>query len=208
MLTRRTFALGAASGILGGAFALGGFPQNAAGAGRGPSVEEVLHDPDQPVLGNLTGDLTIVEYFDYQCPFCKRYHPELVRAVERDGSIRLLMKDWPIFGATSRRAAQLALGGLADGTYKRAQDALMATEGRLSDQQVDGTLQAAGLSPERLREGYRSDRARLDALLIRNAQQTSAFGLSGTPAFIIGSVIYPGALNPGDLDRAIREARR
>jgi protein-disulfide isomerase len=106
------------------------------------------------------------------------------------------------------RAAQLALGGLADGTYKRAQDALMATEGRLSDQQVDGTLQAAGLSPERLREGYRSDRARLDALLIRNAQQTSAFGLSGTPAFIIGSVIYPGALNPGDLDRAIREARR
>ena len=208
MMTRRTFALGAATGIVGGALALGSFAQNGAGAGRSPSVEEVLHDPDQPVLGNPAGDLTIVEYFDYQCPFCKRYHPDLVRAVERDGNIRLLMKDWPIFGATSVRAAQLALGGLADGTYGGAHDALMATEGRLSDQEVNETLQAAGLSPSRLREGYRGDRARLDALLIRNAQQASAFGLSGTPAFIIGSVIYPGALDPEDLDRAIREARR
>ena len=208
MLTRRTFAMGAAAGMVGGALAVAGFAQNGAGARSGPTVDDVFHDPDQPVLGNPAGDLTIVEYFDYQCPFCKRYHPELVRAVERDGNIRLLMKDWPIFGGTSVRAAQLALGGLADGTYGRAHDALMATEGRLSDQQVDDTLQAAGLSLSRLRDGYQGDANRLDALLIRNAQQASAFGLSGTPAFIIGSVIYPGTLNAADLDRAIRDARR
>jgi len=80
MLTRRTFALAAATGIVGGALALRGFAQNSAGSAAGPTVEEVLHDPDQPVLGNPEGDLTIVEYFDYQCPFCKRYHPDLMRA--------------------------------------------------------------------------------------------------------------------------------
>jgi len=207
MLTRRTFALAAATGLVGGALALRGFAQNSAEAGAGPTVEEVLHDPDQPVLGNPEGDLTIVEYFDYQCPFCKRDHPDLMRAVERDGNIRLLMKDWPIFGATSTRAAQLALGGLADGSYTRAHDALMATDGRLSDRQVDETLLAAGLSPDALQNGYRGARERLDALLIRNARQAAAFGLSGTPAFIIGPVIYPGAMRADDLDRAIREAR-
>lgn len=207
MLTRRTFALTGATAIVGGALALRGFAQNSAGAGAGPTVEEVLHDPDQPVLGNPEGELTIVEYFDYQCPFCKRDHPDLMRAVERDGNIRLLMKDWPIFGATSTRAAQLALGGLADGSYTRAHDALMATDGRLSDRQVDETLLAVGLSPDALQNGYRGARERLDALLIRNARQASAFGLSGTPAFIIGPVIYPGAMRADDLDRAIREAR-
>jgi protein-disulfide isomerase len=206
MLTRRTFALAAATGTIGGALALASFAQNGAGAG-GPSVEDVLHDPDQPVLGNPAGDLTIVEYFDYQCPFCKRYHPDLVRAVERDGNIRLLMKDWPIFGGISVRAAQLALGGLTDGTYKRAHDALMATDGRLSEEQVQAVLETAGLSTQTLLEGYQNNRVRLDALLVRNAQQASAFGLSGTPAFVIGSVIYPGAMHAEDLDRAIREAR-
>lgn len=167
----------------------------------------MFFDPDQPVLGNPEGDLTLVEYFDYQCPFCKRYHPELVRAVEADGNIRLLMKDWPIFGATSRRAAQLVLGGLEGGAYAPAHDALMATDGRLSDRQLDDTLQAAGLSPAELQDGYNSDRARLDGLMIRNSRQAAAFGLSGTPAFIIGAVIYPGALHADDLDRAIRDAR-
>lgn len=207
MLTRRTFALAATTAFAGGLVALPGLARNNTGPGAGPTVQQVLHDPAQPELGNPDGDLTIVEYFDYQCPFCKRDHPDLMRAVERDGNIRLLMKDWPIFGATSRRAAQLALGGLADGSYARAHDALMATDGRLSDRQVDQTLQAAGLSPEALRNGYRGARAQLDALLIRNARQATAFGLSGTPAFIIGSVIYPGAMRADALDRAIREAR-
>ncbi len=209
MLTRRNFALGAATGIMGGALAWVDHARaSTRTTGRPPSVEEVLHDPDQPVLGNPGGALTIVEYFDYQCPFCKRYHPDLVRAVEQDGNIRLLMKDWPIFGGTSLRAAQLALGGVTDGSYQRAHDALMATEGRLSEAQVYDALQAAGLATDRLDAGYQANRARLDGLLGRNAHQAAAFGLSGTPVFIIGSVIYPGVLHPEDLDRAIRDARR
>ncbi|MCC5960785.1 MAG: DsbA family protein [Rhodobacteraceae bacterium] len=201
MLTRRFFTQGLGVLVASQALAFGTQAEN------GPSIEDVLFDPDQPVLGNPDGDLSIVEYFDYQCPFCKRNHPDLMRAVERDGNIRLLMKDWPIFGGTSTRAAQLALGGLADGSYARAHAALMATQGRLSDSDIDTALTDAGLSVDILQAGYRSLRDRLDGLMVRNGRQAAAFGLSGTPAFIIGTVIYPGALNADDLDAAIRRAR-
>lgn len=201
MLTRRFFTQGL--GMLAVSQAL----VSRALAQSGPSVEDVLFDPDQPVLGNPDGDLSIVEYFDYQCPFCKRNHPDLMRAVERDGNIRLLMKDWPIFGGTSTRAAQLALGGLAGDNYARAHAALMATQGRLSDHDIDTALMDAGLSVDSLRAGYSAQRDRLDGLMVRNGRQAAAFGFSGTPAFIIGTVIYPGALNADDLADAIRLAR-
>ena len=201
MLTRRNFTAAALAGIGVAALSPG------ANAQTPPSIDDVFFDADQPVLGNPQGDLTIVEYFDYQCPFCKRYHPDLMRAVEEDGNIRLLMKDWPIFGAASVRATQLALGGLADDTYAQAHAALMATPGRLSNSDVDAALQAADLLPETLMQGYRQDRSRLDSLITRNSVQAAAFGLSGTPAFIIGTVIYPGALNAEDLANAIRAAR-
>ena len=201
MLTRRNFTTAALVGLGVTALSPGTKAQTP------PSIDSVLFDPDQPVLGNPQGDLTIAEYFDYQCPFCKRYHPDLMRAVEDDGNIRLLMKDWPIFGASSVRATQLALGGLGDGSYAQAHAALMATPGRLSNSDVDAALQAADLSPETLMQSYRQDRSRLDSLITRNSRQAAAFGLSGTPAFIIGTVIYPGALNGEDLANAIKAAR-
>lgn len=201
MLTRRHFTTLALAGLGTAALSSGAMAQTP------PSIDDVFFDPAQPVLGNPGGDLTIVEYFDYQCPFCKRNHPDLMRAVEEDGNIRLLMKDWPIFGAASVRATQLALGGLADGNYAQAHAGLMATPGRLSNRDVDAALQNAGLSPDALLAGYRQDRGRLDGLITRNSRQAAAFGLSGTPAFIIGTVIYPGAMNAEDLAGAIRQAR-
>ncbi|MBR3372325.1 MAG: DsbA family protein [Rhodobacteraceae bacterium] len=201
MLTRRNFTLGTLAGL----GVAGLFP--GAKAQTPPSIEDVLFDPDQPVLGNPQGDLTIVEYFDYQCPFCKRNHPDLMRAVQQDGNIRLLMKDWPIFGAASVRASQLVLGAVADGRYAQAHAALMATPGRLGNRDIDAALQGAGLQPRTLQAGYRQDRSRLDGLIARNSRQAAGFGLSGTPAFIIGTVIYAGAMNAGDLANAIQDAR-
>src|SRR5579863_6167357 len=73
------------------------------------SRDSVLRDPEIPALGNSTGDLTVVEYFDYQCPYCKKLAPELAQLVQEDGHIRLVLKDWPIFGAISTAAAEIAL---------------------------------------------------------------------------------------------------
>ena len=68
----------------------------------------VLRDPDIPVAGNANGDITIVEYFDYQCPYCRKVEPELGQVVHDDGNIRLVQKDWPILGPVSVTAARIA----------------------------------------------------------------------------------------------------
>src|ERR1700691_1221219 len=73
------------------------------------SRDNVLRDPDTPSLGNPKGDLTVVEYFDYQCPYCKKMAPELAQLAREDGHLRLVLKDWPIFGEISKSAAKLAL---------------------------------------------------------------------------------------------------
>lgn len=172
-----------------------------------PTIDEVMFDPANPVLGNPEGDVTIVEFFDYQCPYCKANHPVLNEVVEADGNVRLVMKDWPIFGAPSVRAAQLALGAASLGSYLAANDALMATEGRLDDALIEETLAEAGLDVAALDAAYGKNRDKWDGLLTRNGAQAAAFQLRGTPAFIIGTVIYPGAMDKAGLENAVAMAR-
>ncbi len=171
------------------------------------TIDDVLFDPDQPVLGNPGGDVTVVEFFDYQCPFCKRGHSDLMAEVEADGNVRLVMKDWPIFGGASVLACQLVLGAVEEGTYVAAQAALMATPARLSEDDVRDTLTAAGLDPAAMLAAYRQDRERWDGLMGRNSRQAAALGLQGTPAFIIGQSLLPGALDRDRLRAAIAAAR-
>lgn len=171
------------------------------------TIDDVLYDPDQPVLGNPEGDVTVVEFFDYQCPFCKRGHSDLLAVVEADGNLRLVMKDWPIFGGASVLASQLVLGAVEEGTYAAAQAALMATPARLSEDDVRATLAAAGLDPAAMLAAYRQDRERWDGLMARNGRQAAALGLQGTPAFIIGQNLLPGALDRNRLRAAIAATR-
>lgn len=172
------------------------------------TVKGIMHDPDGPVLGNPKGDVTIVEYFDYQCPFCKRDHDQLSEMVEEDGGIRLVMKDWPIFGAPSVLASQLVLGTVVSGEYPTAFSALMATKARLAEDQVRDVLGNAGIDVDAADAAYRTARNKWDGLLARNAAQAAQLGLRGTPAFIIGRAIYPGAMDAATLRGAIAEARK
>ncbi|MBE9639247.1 DsbA family protein [Salipiger mangrovisoli] len=172
------------------------------------SVNDVLNDPVGPVEGNPSGDVTIVEYFDYQCPFCKKTHPTVTDIVASDGNLRLVMKDWPIFGAPSVYASQLALGAVELGLHTRAKEALMATEGRFDHAQVDETLRAAAIDVEAVQNAYLENRAKWDGLLDRNSMQAAAMGLNGTPVFIIGRTLYPGALDRAGLEKAVEQARQ
>ena len=210
--TRRRI-LGAAAGIglagLGGAAILSrSRPVSEAGDRAGIGIDDVLFDRANPVLGNPDGDLTLVEYFDYQCPFCKRGHSMLTEVVAADGGIRLVMKDWPIFGAPSVLASQLVLGAATLGSYGPAHAALMATDGRLTEHQISRVLRDSGTDDVAAMAAYRSDRARWDGLMGRNASQAAELRLAGTPAFIIGATVYPGALDETRLRAAIDRARR
>lgn len=210
-ITRRDIlGFGAGAGLAGiaGAAILLGRDAGDAGGGEQIGMDDVLHDPDNPVLGNPDGALTIVEYFDYQCPYCKMGHPMLTRVAEQDGDIRLVMKDWPIFGAPSVLASQLVFGAASTGSYEPAHTALMATQAKLSEDQIRQVLADAGIDTEKSLDAYRAERDKWDGLLARNSAQAAALGLQGTPAFIIGTTIYPGALDETRLRRAIDQARR
>ncbi|WP_173931767.1 DsbA family protein [Chelativorans sp. Marseille-P2723] len=171
-----------------------------------PTVEEVLFDPQIPALGNPDGNVTIAEYFDYQCPFCKRGHEELLDVVRQDGNVRLVMKDWPIFGGASLHASSLVLA--AGENYEKALNAVMATPGRLKKEDVDAAIAGAGLDPKALWEAFRKDMERVDGIIARNMDQANAFGFGGTPAFIVGTRIYHGAMDRQGLIDAIAAARQ
>ncbi|WP_333684929.1 DsbA family protein [Pontibaca methylaminivorans] len=205
-INRRTMLLGAgaAGAALLGTGALLSFalrPRQKA------TLDDMLQDADNPVLGNADGDVTIAEFFDYQCPFCKRGHPALMDLVAQDGNIRLVMKDWPIFGAPSIRASQLVLGGVEPGSYETAHAALMATPGQLTEALIGRTLAEAGLDPAALERSYRQGRAKWDALMSRTGAQAAQLGLQGTPAYIIGGRVYSGAMDGEALARAVARAR-
>jgi len=200
MLTRRTLLIAGAAGTA--SLLTSGLPATAQSI---PTVEEVLFDAAIPVIGNPKGDVTIAEYYDYQCPFCKRGHPDLLDIVKQDGNIRLVMKDWPIFGDPSVHAARLVLGAGDD--YEAAHTALMMTEGRLSRAEVDATLSKAGYDPQRLAARADAQSERIQGILARNMNQARAFGFRGTPVYLVDTRLNYGAMSREAILAAVEQAR-
>ena len=159
----------------------------------------MLRDPDNPVLGNQKGDITIVEYFDYQCPYCKKLHPVIVAVAKEDGNLRLVFKDWPIFGEVSKSAARLALAAKYQDKYEQAHAALLTAKSRLTESSVRQLLTEAGVDVVRAAADLQSNRKAIDDLLGRNNAQAEALGFPGTPAFIIGTFRVPGVLDAAGL---------
>lgn len=169
--------------------------------------QQVFFDKDAPVLGNPKGDVTIVEFFDYQCPYCKKIHPTVEKIVKADGNVRLILKDWPIFGDASVFAAQAVLGAAQIGQYRPAMEALMKTKAKLSHEDIEKALTGAGLSMKELTAAVNRYNAKISGLLDRNYSQALAFNFAGTPSFVIGSAIFPGVLDEKGLKEAIAKAR-
>src|SRR5580698_11152866 len=96
------------------------------------SRDSVLRDPEIPSLGNPKGDLTVVEFFDYQCPFCRKMAPDLAKLTQDDGNIRLVLKDWPVFGDASVYAAKMALASKYQDKYVQAHQALIQVDSKLT----------------------------------------------------------------------------
>lgn len=168
----------------------------------------VLRDPEIPVAGNADGDITIVEYFDYNCPYCRKLEPELRQVVQDDGKVKLLYKDWPVLGPVSIAAARMALATKYQDKYVAAHDALMGTASRLTEPRIRELLAAAGVDVDRAARDLETNAKAIDGILARNNDQATAFGFRGTPAFIIGKFRVPGALTMAQFDQAIADARK
>jgi protein-disulfide isomerase len=168
----------------------------------------VLRDPDIPVAGNADGDITIVEYFDYNCPYCRKVEPELRQVVQDDGKVKLVYKDWPVLGPVSTAAARLALATKYQDKYVAAHDALMGTASKLTETRIRELLAGAGIDVDRAAKDLETNAKAIDAILARNNDQATAFGFKGTPSFIIGKFRVPGALTMAQFDQAIADARK
>ena len=202
----------AALGLLGGAVLLGaGQAAAAPAASRDEDVLNealVLRDPDIPVAGNPQGDVTIVAYFDYQCPYCRKIDPELRAVVKDDGHIRMVFKDWPILGPVSVYAARLALATRYQGKFVAAHDALIGLDGKLTEAIARERLAGAGIDVDRALADLQANQDAIAATLKRTDEQATAFGFRGTPAFIIGKFRVPGSLTKEQFGQAIADARK
>ena len=175
---------------------------------QGVDPNAILNDPEVPVSGNPKGDLTIVAFLDYNCPFCKKAEPDLTRLVKTDGRIRLVHKDWPILGDASVYGAQLALAAKYQGRYDEVHRALMGIPGRkIPKERMLEAVAASGVDVARLEEDRKAHQAEIAALLQRNLDQADALGLQGTPVFLIGQLKVAAALEYDGFRQAVAQAR-
>lgn len=168
----------------------------------------VLRDPEIPAAGNKDGDITIVEYFDYNCPYCRKLAPELAQVVFDDGKVRMIFKDWPILGPVSVYASKIALATKYQDKFAEAHEALMGTSSRLTESRIRELLANAKIDVDRAVKDGTAHEADINTILKRNNQQATAFGFNGTPAFIIGKFRVPGALTMAQFEQAIGDARK
>lgn len=172
------------------------------------SAEMILNDPDAPVGGNPKGDLTIVSFFDYNCPFCKRTVEPLNAVLASDGNIRHVYKDWPILTESSIYGAKLALAAKYQDRYEDAYSALMRIEGsRVSESRMRQELQRAKFDVKRLEADAKRHESKITTLLQRNNAQAEGLGLRGTPVFLIGQFLVASALDEAGFQQVVKDAR-
>jgi protein-disulfide isomerase len=171
------------------------------------SREKLINDPNSPTSGNPKGDVTIVEFFDYRCGYCKRVLPTMLKAVKEDGNVRIVYKELPILGAESVVAsrASLAAWRLAPKKYEAFHTTLMANKGHFSELKIRSIASDLSIDGNALIEGMKS--SDIDFILNENHALAQSLGISGTPAFIIGEELVPGAVDMNTLTRMIKKAR-
>lgn len=167
--------------------------------------EALLADPHSFVGGNPDGDVTVVEFFDYRCGYCKRFAPVLEKLKKQDPKLRVVYKEFPILGPDSFKSAQAALAARNQGGYVEFHEALMRVQGALDDKAIMAAARSVGLDTDRLSKDMQSPTI-LD-ILGKNRKLAAALGIDGTPALIVGDEIVRGAVPIERLAAMIAMAR-
>jgi protein-disulfide isomerase len=173
------------------------------------STVQALLAPPLPTPASGAGQprVTVVEYFDYDCPICRRLEPELNKLVQRDPNVRLVRKDWPIFGEASEYAAYCSFAAARQGKYQTAHDALIGSRRDLdSEDAVRATLKDAGFDVGKIDADIQAHAKEYADVLARNRREAAALGLHGTPGLIVGHQLVPGSADFARLEQLVAEA--
>jgi protein-disulfide isomerase len=170
--------------------------------------KRILNEPGVPTFGAAHADVTVVEYFDYNCPFCKALAPAFHAFIDKDHAAAVLYKEWPVFGGVSIYAAQSALAASFQGKYLQAHDALINAPRLAGNAQVDAALRRAGIDMDQLKKDLLAHRALIDGLLMRNDTEARGLGLRGTPGIVAGRQLVSGISDLAGLESAVAVSRR
>lgn len=168
----------------------------------------LFDDPTSFVGGNPDGDITIVEFLDYRCGYCKRAHPEVVELLARDGNIKLIVKEYPILGEASTLASQYALAVKlteGDDAYKTVSDTLMTLRGDVTPAILARITRELGLNDEEIRAAMDSDD--VAQILEQNRRLAQAMQINGTPSFVIETELLRGYLPLDQMMQVVAQAR-
>jgi len=167
--------------------------------------ESLKEDTTTPFLGNEKAQSVIVEFSDYNCPYCKRTFPGIKELLATDADIKIMMMEFPVLGPMSEYAAKAALAAHIQGKYAAFHEGMMDTGTRLDENGVLGVAQKAGLDLVKLKQDMNAP----DVLkqLESNALMAQMLGISGTPAFVIGDQLVPGAMSKDKIKALVDESR-
>ncbi|MER9071985.1 DsbA family protein [Mesorhizobium sp. M0904] len=168
-------------------------------------ADDIFRDKQSPVGGNAEGNVTLVEFFDYNCPYCRQMAPVIEQAAADDPQLRIVYKEFPILGPDSVFAAKAALAADKQGKYTAFHKALYGSKTRVTEAAVLKIAAEAGLDVERMKGDMRQPD--IQALIDRNMELAQALRITGTPGFIAGDQIFPGATDLATLKKLIEQAR-
>lgn len=166
-------------------------------------LDALANNPGSPVIANPKGDITIVEFFDYTCPYCKAAEPRLMRLVDSDKRIKLVTKEFPILTRQSMIAARMALAAAKQGKYRAFHLAMMRREGLWGEAEVMETAQAVGVDVARARRDMFAPDVTDE--IIANFNLARGIRVFQTPAYIVGAHLVTG--DSADIDFAKEVAR-
>jgi protein-disulfide isomerase len=170
----------------------------------GKRQQDLLHDLSSPVSGNPNGDVTLVEFFDYRCGFCKRAAGAVAQLQKEDARVRVVYKDFPILGEPSEFAAKAALSAHLQGKHQVFHEAVLASKNELNKDEVLRIAGAVGLDTKRLETDMANPE--WQTVIDRNRALAKDLGINGTPGFIVGTELVPGALDIKGLKDLIARA--
>jgi protein-disulfide isomerase len=166
---------------------------------------DLFNRPDAIVAGNPNGDVTIVEFFDYKCGYCRKIVPELSQLIKQDGNIRLVMKEFPILSRDSEMAARAAVASVKQGKYWDFHIALMSAD-EITQESVMAIAKGVGIDTVKLAADMAAPSS--SDVISRNHELAQKLGIEATPTFYIGDTPYAGALPLSELKAAVAAARK
>jgi protein-disulfide isomerase len=166
--------------------------------------DEVFRDADSPVGGNPDGNVTLVEFYDYNCPYCRQMSGVIAQAEAADPQLRVVYKEWPILGSVF--AAKAALAAERQGKFVTFHRALYQLRGQVDEARTLAAASSLGLDLDRLKSDLQAPA--IDAMLQRNFALARALKIDGTPGLVVGDQILQGPTELRKLQAIIQDTRR